>query len=291
MKFTIVFVVLILIGCSAASEKLDFNGELIYVGQGLFTIDLSDGNSEVIKEIPGLSVNEISRIDNSHFLVSTYDLKPSASRKRVGIYSADSKKIKYIVDGSNAIYISDFGKIVFYDNNGNLVVSEGVDPINIISVIDDDSTAFPVSAIQISDYEIIFASMRAGRYGVWKYNFKTSKSDEFAELKNCSLDYALWNKFTKEILCSEILDDGVRSKKYFLTGLEGDRRDINFGDGRFWPVAYLGSSDAIILQERISDGFFSGERHPLHIYKFIDGSKTEIASDVLLSRSVIYIEK
>ena len=87
-----------------------------------------------------------------------------------------------------------------------------------------------------------------------------------------------------------MLEDGQFTGQYFLTDLSGvKRRSVSFGKGKFWPVIYIDSLDAIVLQERTANRL-KGEWHPVHIYEFVEGSKIKISESALLSRSVVYIK-
>ena len=140
----------------------------------------------------------------------------------------------------------------------------------------------------VSKSEFLYESKRSGTHGIWKYSFDSGEAVELDGLKSCSLSHAVWRSSTSQLLCSEILKDGGFTGGYFLTDLSGGgRQDVSFGKGKFWPVNYIDSLDAIVLQERTAS-LLKGEVHQVHIYKFMDGSKTKVSDNSLLSRRVVY---
>lgn len=290
MKSSIWFSVILLLSCSAYGEKMSFDGKLIYGGQGIYSLDLSGGESALIKALPSLSVNEVSKVDSRSLLVSSFNLLPSEERSTISIYEFQSSVLKTLLVGSRGVYIPTYKKIVFYDRKARLSIANIDGDFKSIEVIDTDANAYPMSVVPISKNEFLYESKRGGAHGIWMYDFESGEATELIGLKTCSLNYAIWRSQTNELLCSEKLENGRYTGGYFLTDLNGDNRQyVNFGDGKSWPVIYIDSLDALVLQERAAS-LFTGEFYPVYIYRFSEGLKTEISEDNMLSRRIVYLE-
>jgi len=279
----------LLLSHSAYAEEMNFKGRLISGAQGIYSLELSNGEFKYIKALPTFSIDDVNKIDEYHLLVSSFNLSPSKQRAKIAIYNLQSNDLKYILDGSRAVYTAKHGKIIFYDRKEQLSIADVNDNFESIEIIDTDSTAYPTPVILISENEFLYERMQNSKYGIWKYNFESKSAKELLGLKDCSLSHAVWRSATNELLCSQRLENGRYTGKYLSTNLTGEKRQyISFGKGKFWPVIYIDSLDVIVLQER-SASLFKGEFHPVHIYSFIDGSKTKIAEDDMLSQSIVYI--
>ena len=290
MKYSIWLPFFLLLNCFACGEKMNFDGRLIYGGQGIYALEFSNGEFIPIKALPDLSVDEVERIDENSLLVSSFYLNPSEERSKIAIYDIESKTLKPILTGTRGVYIPEYKKIVFYDRKEQLSIADIGGSSESIEVIDTYSNAIPMPVVLISKSEFLYESKRSGAHGVWKYSFELGGAKELVRLRGCSLNYAVWRSTTGELLCSEILENGRLTGEYFLIDLiGGEKQDISFGKGNFWPVSYINSLDAVVLQERAAS-LLKGELHPVHIYRFAEGSKTKISENNYLSRRVAYIE-
>jgi len=276
----------LLLSHSAYAEEMNVEGRLISGAQGIYSLELSNGAFKYIKSLPTFSIDGVNKIDEYRLLVSSFNLSPSKQRAKIAIYNLQSNELKYVLDGSRAIYIAKYKKIIFYGWKG-LSITDVDGDFESIEVIDSAASAMPV--VLVSSSEFLYERMQDGKYGIWKYNFESKSAKELLGLKDCSLSHAVWRSATNELLCSQRLENGRYTGKYLSTNLTGEKRQyISFGKGKFWPVIYIDSLDVIVLQER-SASLFKGEFHPVHIYSFIDGSKTKIAEDDMLSQSIVYI--
>ena len=71
MKRSILFPLLLLLSCSACGEKMNFNGKLIYAGQSIYSLSLSNGEFSADEVLVDLSVYEVNKIDDHHLLLSS----------------------------------------------------------------------------------------------------------------------------------------------------------------------------------------------------------------------------
>jgi hypothetical protein len=286
MWFSSLLPFFLLLSYSAYAEEMNVEGRLISGAQGIYSLELSNGAFKYIKSLPTFSIDGVNKIDEYRLLVSSFNLSPSKQRAKIAIYNLQSNELKYVLDGSRAIYIAKYKKIIFYGWKG-LSITDVDGDFESIEVIDSAASAMPV--VLVSSSEFLYERMQDGKYGIWKYNFESKSAKELLGLKDCSLSHAVWRSATNELLCSQRLENGRYTGKYLSTNLTGEKRQyISFGKGKFWPVIYIDSLDVIVLQER-SASLFKGEFHPVHIYSFIDGSKTKIAEDDMLSQSIVYI--
>jgi len=286
MWFSSLLPFFLLLSYSAYAEEMNVEGRLISGAQGIYSLELSNGAFKYIKSLPTFSIDGVNKIDEYRLLVSSFNLSPSKQRAKIAIYNLQSNELKYVLDGSRAIYIAKYKKIIFYGWKG-LSITDVDGDFESIEVIDSAASAMPV--VLVSSSEFLYERMQDGKYGIWKYNFESKSAKEKLGLKDCSLSHAVWRSATNELLCSQRLENGRYTGKYLSTNLTGEKRQyISFGKGKFWPVIYIDSLDVIVLQER-SASLFKGEFHPVHIYSFIDGSKTKIAEDDMLSQSIVYI--
>jgi len=286
MWFSSLLPFFLLLSYSAYAEEMNVEGRLISGAQGIYSLELSNGAFKYIKSLPTFSIDGVNKIDEYRLLVSSFNLSPSKQRAKIAIYNLQSNELKYVLDGSRAIYIAKYKKIIFYGWKG-LSITDVDGDFESIEVIDSTASAMPV--VLVSSSEFLYERMQDGKYGIWKYNFESKSAKELLGLKDCSLSHAVWRSATNELLCSQRLENGRYTGKYLSTNLTGEKRQyISFGKGKFWPVIYIDSLDVIVLQER-SASLFKGEFHPVHIYSFIDGSKTKIAEDDMLSQSIVYI--
>ena len=286
MWFSSLLPFFLLLSYSAYAEEMNVEGRLISGAQGIYSLELSNGAFKYIKSLPTFSIDGVNKIDEYRLLVSSFNLSPSKQRAKIAIYNLQSNELKYVLDGSRAIYIAKYKKIIFYGWKG-LSITDVDGDFESIEVIDSAASAMPV--VLVSSSEFLYERMQDGKYGIWKYNFESKSAKELLGLKDCSLSHAVWRSATNELLCSQRLENGRYTGKYLSTNLTGEKRQyISFGKGKFWPVIYIDSLDVIVLQER-SASLFKGEFHPVHIYSFIDSSKTKITEDDMLSQSVVYI--
>ena len=286
MWFSSLLPFFLLLSYSAYAEEMNVEGRLISGAQGIYSLELSNGAFKYIKSLPTFSIDGVNKIDEYRLLVSSFNLSPSKQRAKIAIYNLQSNELKYVLDGSRAIYIAKYKKIIFYGWKG-LSITDVDGDFESIEVIDSTASAMPV--VLVSSSEFLYERMQDGKYGIWKYNFESKSAKELLGLKDCSLSHAVWRSATNELLCSQRLENGRYTGKYLSTNLTGEKRQyISFGKGKFWPVIYIDSLDVIVLQER-SASLFKGEFHPVHIYSFIDSSKTKITEDDMLSQSVVYI--
>ena len=280
MWFSSLLPFFLLLSYSAYAEEMNVEGRLISGAQGIYSLELSNGAFKYIKSLPTFSIDGVNKIDEYRLLVSSFNLSPSKQRAKIAIYNLQSNELKYVLDGSRAIYIAKYKKIIFYGWKG-LSITDVDGDFESIEVIDSTASAMPV--VLVSSSEFLYERMQDGKYGIWKYNFESKSAKELLGLKDCSLSHAVWRSATNELLCSQRLENGRYTGKYLSTNLTGEKRQyISFGKGKFWPVIYIDSLDVIVLQER-SASLFRGEFHPVHIYSFTDGSKTKIAEDDMLS--------
>ena len=110
MKYSILFSCLMLLSCSGGGEKANLNGRLVYGGQGIYSLELSQGKYSRIKPLPTLSVDEVNRIDDQTLLISTYNLEPSEERDKIEIYDLQAEISKSVLDGSRGVYIAEYEK-------------------------------------------------------------------------------------------------------------------------------------------------------------------------------------
>ena len=161
----------LLLSCSACGERMSFDSGLIYGGQGIYSLEFSNGEFTPIKALPDLSVDEVERIDESSLLLSSFYLNPSEERSKISIYDIQSKTLKSVLIGSRGVYIPEYKKIVFYDRKEQLSIADIGGSSESIEVIDTYSNAVPVPVVLISKSEFLYESKRSGAHGVWKLGF------------------------------------------------------------------------------------------------------------------------
>lgn len=290
MKPFIVSLIILAFSSPTWSEIVNWDGRLIYGGQGIYSMKLTDGKSTSIMPLPNSAIDNIDRVDSHRLLVSSFNLSPMQERSRIEIFDCQSNTLKSVALGSRGVYVPAFKKIVFYDKNAQLSIADIGNSIGKMDVIDTGVTSAPSAVVLVSSREFLYESELSGTNSIWKYDMESEDAMELGGLNNCSLNHAIWRSSTSELLCSEMLENGQLSGRYFLTNLSGEnRRRVDFGEGRFWPVTYIGKIDAIVLQERKAS-LSKGERHPVHIYEFSTNLKTQVSDNNLLGNRIIYVE-
>ena len=287
MRHLFCLVCSLLLSCMAYGEKITFAGQLIYGGQSIESLSLSDGQWKILEVYPDLSVDEVSEINEHQVLVSAYLFSKNISE--LFIYDLASNTLIPFRPGSRGIYIPKHHKIVFY-HRGKLLISDMNGSPESLEVIDTAANAYPMSVVPISADVFLYESERSGTHGIWQHDMVLGEAVELPNLKYCSLSHAIWRVNTQQLLCSELSEsESHYTGRYVFTDLNGENKQfIDFGEGEFWPVIYLAHLDAVVLQERAAS-LFKGEYHPVYIYQFADSTKTKVDENNMLNRRVAYL--
>lgn len=285
---------LFLTSCCLVIAKMNLSGSLIYGGQGIYALDLSSRESRIIHQALSLSVSGISEIDENRILISSYNLEPSRQRDKIAIYNFQSDRLINILDGSRAVYIPNFNKVVFY-NKGCLSIADINDLDKSVEIIDCNSTAYPAPVVPISCSEFVYERLLNGVYSIWKYDFRIGKSEELFGIKNCSLSKTFWRGKTKQLLCSERLKDGSYTGNRFFTNLEGVRSETVFitliNKEDLLPVIYIESLDSAVLLKEYSTLSRPYLQYQVWLYDFGSQSKIKISDNTILGgRLIVYRE-
>ena len=278
------------LGVWADDGKL--GGTLVDGVWGIRALDLSTGSHRDLVRWPYRYVTGLSRID-SHRLLVSHSLRKPGGRDWLAIYDLRSKELRDLMEGSRGVYMPERGLIAYYTGYAGKYLRLADLSGNAVGVVDMEGTGYAFPVVPVSGSAFVYESLRSGAHGIWLHDLETGESEQLPGLRHCSLHHAVWRRVVGELLCPERLSDGQYTGNYVLATLDGGNRRVDdFGAGRlrsgsFWPVAYLEHLDALVVQERTAS-LWRGEYHPLHVYRFSDESKVQVAENMYVG-PVVYM--
>ena len=289
MRRSLLISLLLLAGAASSADDEALGGVLIDGVWGVYAIDLSNGSRRNLVKWPSRYVTWLSRIDAHRLLVSYRSRKAANGRYWLAIYDLRSNELRDLVKGSKGVYLAEQRMIAYYTGYAGKHLRLADLSGRAVGVVDVDGTGYAFPVVPVSGSAFVYESRRTGAHGVWLHDLETGESAELPGLRHCSLHWAMWRSVAEELLCAERLPDGQYTGRRISTNLDGgNRRVIEFGQGRYWPVAYLSDVDALIVQERTAS-LWRGEYHPLHVYRFSDESKAQVAENIYVG-PVVYME-
>jgi len=224
---------------------------------------------------------QVSIIDDDRFLFDRW-----GTEREIYEYNRKTHTSKLIRAGRGPTYIPEHNKFFFYYHNPEtkqtrLYVADFKEPITSARQVDKEepeATLPPV--IQVSRDEVVFPKPTKDlhNYITWRYNVVTAELKALP-LQNCAP--VIWRSATQQLLCAD-----VPKQRYYLTDLEGKKKEYLPKLGDALVAAYIPQLDTLILGiSRVQLNPPLGEVQDIWAYQFANGKKTKLLKVAPIGRS------
>jgi hypothetical protein len=284
-KIALPLLMLHLAGCEVAGGSEGY----VYFAAGnyLGKLDLADGSSSIAASVGNMTIQQISRVDDTRLLLSVRATVDYLEIDRILRVDVVTGRREPLFEGSFARFLPATRSIIYDDGKDLMAVRQRTatysDPLIYAHRLNGIS-----EIVVTTDDELLFDTRVNGKHRIFRYSDSTRVVEEMKSLSElCRLDGAVWISSLGKLACKT-----NAQSTYVLTDLTAsDRAEVNLPrDKTFRVLAYLPDQHALILSEAWQGWFAKTQNSAVWLYQFDSQTSRRLFKNQHLGDSVVYSE-